>query len=288
MILVVDEKNEKLFYLMDEEFSILNSIGKPGDGPNELNEIPKALNHNFEKLGGFYYYLYGQNKVCKYILDESNRAFKDSSHCYQLPTSFYNVQNVFVLDNGKMVGNAGMKEGKLYFFNPLTNGDTTITDFYPKTNEEVSDEFKMYNYLGYLASDTQKDKIVFVNTYFNQIELYHCNGELIREIRRGKSIEEDVAGGGQKNFYYYGVQITDKYIYALYLGENNKNIVKSALGILKSKLQIFDLEGKPIAEIKLDRLVDDFFLNETQNTIYCLSGEDEERVFTKYVLPNLN
>jgi hypothetical protein len=76
MILVVDEKNEKLFHLMDEEFSILNSIGKPGDGPNELNEIPKALNHNFEKLGGFYYYLYGQNKVCKYILDESNRAFK--------------------------------------------------------------------------------------------------------------------------------------------------------------------------------------------------------------------
>jgi hypothetical protein len=285
VLIVFDSKNEVLFHVMDDDYKMKDGFGKRGDGPNEYKEMPKTWNHHFMQLGGVFSYFYGQNKICKQYLNEQGVILKDSTTCYELPSIFYNVQKVFVVGNEIMVGNGGMKQGKLYFFNPLTKGDIVITDFYPKTNQDINDEFKMYNFLGYLASDVNKDKIIFVNTYFNQIELYNLNGELIREVRRGESIDDDVAGGGQKHFYYYSVQMTDKYIYALYLGEENKNIVKSALGWLKSKVHIFTLEGHPVAELQLDRLVDDMFVNEGKNQITCISGEEEDRFFVQYELP---
>jgi TolB-like 6-blade propeller-like len=284
-ILVFDGKGELVIHLMNEDFELLDSFGKMGNGPNEFKESPLVWSHDFMSIDGFYTYNYGENKVCKRAVSSKGKIDRDSLSCFYLPKQCYNVQKVFVLGKDKMVGNGGMSEGKLYFFNPLIRDSVKVTDFYPKLNQDIDEEFKRYNFMGYMASNAVKEKIVFVNNYFNQIELYSLDGELIREIRQNNNLDDDVANGGRKNFYYYAVEMTDKYIYALYLGEENRNIVKSALGILKSKIHIFDLDGNPIAEIKLDRLVDDFFLNETKNSIYCLSGEDEERVFVKYILP---
>ena len=286
-MLVLERKREMAFHMMDKGFELVSGFGQMGEGPDEWKERPLLWHHDFARLNGVHYYFFGESKICKVGLDENGKFIGDSETCYELPSELYNVQKVFAVTNNMMVGNGGMSEGKLYFFNPYENTEVTITEFYPKAEGNVNEEFKRYNYMGYLAYSKKHEKIVFANTYFDQIELYDLKGGIIREIRGNTGFKDDLVGKGGENFYYHSVLMTDNYIYALYLGENKKSIVKSMLNLLKSKIRIFDINGEPVAELKLDRLVDDFFLNEKENNIYCLSGEEEEKVFVKYELPDL-
>ncbi|MFQ5448667.1 MAG: BF3164 family lipoprotein [Saprospiraceae bacterium] len=284
-ILVLDVKGDYYFKLLDSELQIVETFGRKGDGPNEIPFEPKISKHDFITLGAIYFYYYGKSEVVAMKIDSSGDVFPNTIDHYPLPEQLYNVQRVVVVEEDKMVGNAGMSEGKLYYFNPEKENVLGITPFYPKLNFQIDKENLIYNFAGQLAASKSQNTLVCANTYFPQLEIYNLDGELKKEIRTSNLEMSDYHRSIFNHFYYYGVQVTDKYIYALYLGEKQDNILQQMLHSLKSKVHVFDLEGSPVISFRLDRLINDFLVDEEHHKIIGIDEDNESQPLVKYDLP---
>ena len=284
-ILVFDVKSDYYFKLLNRELQIVETFGKKGDGPHEIPFVPILSKHDFITLGAIYFYNYGKSEVVAMKIDSLGEVFPNTIDHYPLPEQLYNVQRVVVVEKDKMVGNAGMPEGKLYFFNSEKENVLSITPFYPKLNFRIEKEKLIYKFTGQLATSKPQNTLVCANTYFPQLEIYNLDGELQKEIRTSNFEMSDYRRSNFSHFYYYGVQITDKYIYALYLGEKKDNILQQMLHSLKSQIHIFNLEGAPVLELKLDRLINDFIVDEARQRIIGIYEDNENQPLVMFELP---
>lgn len=284
-ILVFDTKSEHFFHILNSDFQVTDVFGKQGDGPYEMAQEPAISPHDFISLGAVYLYNFAKSIVEAWKIDTTGHVYPDSVLRYELPNELYNVQKVAIMEKEKMIGLAGMQEGKLYFFDPGKEGDVLITPFYPELDFNPEPEFLAYKYLGYLAGNHVHRIIVCANTYFPQLEIYNWNGKLLKETRHRSFYVADNRRNNFAQFNYYSVQIAGNYIYALYLGEIKSNILKSTFHLLKSKIHVFDLEGKPVMNIKLDKLLNDFLIDEPRGRIIGIDENNESQPFVTFELP---
>lgn len=74
-------------------------------------------------------------------------------------------------------------------------------------------------------------------------------------------------------YRYRDIAFTDNYIFALYAGHGQLDFNET--GILAEQIWVFDHQGKPLYNLKLDRSIIQILVNEQTNEIYGLTTEED-------------
>ncbi len=281
-LLVFDTGKDFYFHLLDESLKIKQTLLKKGHGPGEMDNEPILSHYDFNRLGGIYYYDFVRSSIVKLPVSNDGSYDDHSPEEIHIPEELYNLQSVTILEDSIFVGNGGMAEGKLFFFFPGTRENVIKTPFIPPPSRNNDREYMMYSYLGKVTWDPKSKSTYFANSYFPQIEVYGDNYEINNIV----TTDKHAALGREKMFYYHGIEYGLQKVFALYLGENSDNLLKNLFGDFKSKLHVFDKDGNPLLEIKLDRLLTSFTLDVRNGRIIGIDEGNEEQPLVEYTLPN--
>jgi hypothetical protein len=283
-ILIFDAKKEKILHLLNDKYEVINSFCSIGNGPEELPKFTTLMRNDFmnEQLVYFYNFPLSVTKIS--LQDSIGKVFPRKYDKLTIPNSVYNQQQLATLGAENFVGLGGMMEGKLCFFNlqsaKRTTPFTPKVDPGPKTRED-----KMFINNGKIAINPTLKKIAVSNHYFNQIEIYNYEGDLLKELRIGE-IDSPFDEKPSKRKYYYADLYSDgEYIFAAYFG-GDPNGSMNFLAQKKSEIHIFKWTGEPVAKLKLDRLIGILAVNLKKGVILSIDDfENEEQRLLEYKIP---
>lgn len=283
--LVFDTKNKKIFNLLNNKYELINSFGMIGEGPGYFPEKPKIIKNSFIKERKLLLYQFSFDIIEMNLESEKNKFMVSSSVKKSINDRLQNVQQIENIGKNRYVGLGGMLEGKLYFFN-LDSTRVSVTPFVPKTNPgpKTREDF-MFMYNGKIGVNKEKEKIVIANHYFNQLEIYDYNGKLLKEIRIGNLDSPFSKQSGNTKFHYVNVDVTEKYIFAIYLGKTPSLGLDDLFGA-KAEIHVFNWDGKPIAKLLLDRVIGAISVNSKKGIILSVDDfKNERQRLLEYKLP---
>lgn len=97
------------------------------------------------------------------------------------------------------------------------------------------------------------------------------NGEPKFRERDSYAIPDGIMG-------YSDVQITDKYIYAVFHGRRFKDMMKDPNNLVDGgeMIYVFDLEGNPVVKYRLDHFINGIFVDEAKATVYATDVNSDQ------------
>ena len=119
-------------------------------------------------------------------------------------------------------------------------------------------------------------RIVEAYRRIDQINLYSPDGKLCKTITAAKKLQSphSVSPRGDRMLYYRDIKTTDDYFAVLYLKDKESRIEKG-----KNKaptIQFFYWNGKPMAELTLNKPVSTFEIDEKGGLLYTLDDTTEQ------------
>lgn len=280
-ILVFDSKTLKKFHIFDYDLNLLNSYITQGKGPNELLSA-KLSEQSFIENGYVVFFDDYQNTLGKFKFDLYNDQI--SLEKINVPENVNNIQNILLIDSTRYVSRGCLDLGKMALFN-IKSKTVTFSKFYPELKIDQGNRYFYEDYGGELSFNDQNKLIVSSNRFFNQLEIYNLDLEMIKEIKPSKLYN---AFDKKKRYYFYNaIYSTDKYIYASYLNISYKELKPGNIDKIHTKIQIFTWEGVPAAVLNLDRLTGYFAVDDNDKYLICIDETNFEKPFVKYSIPEI-
>ena len=286
--LIVDDKKKEIFHLFNKKYELISSFGNIGEEPGSFSNKPQIINNNFIENKKLLLYQF-PSEIIPIELKSTGDKYAESiiSEKNKMTIKLPGIQYVANLEGNKYVGLGGMTEGKLSFFD-LDSTKAMIYPFVPNTTPgPKTSEDKMFMYNGRIGVNTVEGKIVIANHYFNQLEIYDTKGQLLKEIRIGKLDSPFSKKPGERKFYFVNVDVTDKYIFAVYLGKKPSPGLDD-LFMAKSEIHVFSWDGKPVAKLKLDRVIGAIAINPKKGIILSVDDfRNENQRLLEFSIPKV-
>ena len=129
--------------------------------------------------------------------------------------------------------------------------------------------------------------VVEISSTLNHINLYSFDGSKTRTICVGKKLDNidelQVLPKWKMPYSYMNLRVYPHFFGALFLGVTKKTFQTKRVHM--PKIQLFDWNGNPLAEILLDRQATSFDIDFVNGNLYILDGQTEE--FYRYDIGNL-
>lgn len=255
LVFVEDADSVKIKIFSLEDYSYLNSFGRNGQGPNEFVAISGVIQDESKESPYLTIYDWGKKAIFKYniesiITDNFNISPVDM---YVLPPQLIETHQVlFSPLDAKVIGFAGMNEGKLYNYSISTDSVENIAPFIPPI-EYSPDNYNLGKlYRGSIAVNPNREKIVVASRLFKQLEIYDYELNLLSAIRWGKNVEVITRGPNQRNeirtssesrLNYTDLDFNDERIFLYY---ENRTLNEMNDGkCYDSQIHAYDWEGVP-------------------------------------------
>lgn len=135
-----------------------------------------------------------------------------------------------------------------------------------------------------LAFSPDKRLLVTVTQFGERLDIYDLqSGRHIGKTGEGGDPDFKVAGGGYAvpgGICYYDVQVTDRYIYALYDGRKFKDIMKEKDTYKQGgrSFRVFSHDGKLLRHCELDRPLAGFHVDESRGMLYGMDVNADEQL----------
>jgi hypothetical protein len=198
------------------------------------------------------------------VLQKGERRFSDKQLYGFSSNDFVYVESV--------------KKGKAMFHFVLEN-DSMNTTFLK--NLAFSDKYKNWAaYIGDFGASRNNKRLVYAYKYFKRLIFFDIENKTAKvvsfdvPVKTGKGNAVSMMSPSNIT-YYWGMSVTDKYVYVLYSGRSPLEVTKElreSSGYIY--VEQFDWNGNPISKYKLDNW-GYFCVNEKGNTIYLASTTDE-------------
>lgn len=159
------------------------------------------------------------------------------------------------------------------------DGERQITKNLTRLNQAAVEMGDDHNILSTIAvKKPDQDVIVEVAVFLNQINIFSVDDTLSKTLCVGKKLNaiEEIQRVGRWNriYTYGGLRSYPKIWCALYVGETSLDLQ------LKRKnlpvIQIFDWDGNPLTELKLDRNITSFDIDFQNGYLYTFDSMTEE------------
>lgn len=248
---------------------------KTGKGPNELlyGNLLMKLNDSI-----FVTYESGRNELVYISVNDLLHGVDKFEKIINFDTKViraYHVKDSLMLCTGQFV------EGKYCLSNRKTKSNIYKLD-YPSNskNESVDNSIKALAYQGQICINPKANKFVNIISASGILEICSISENNIkRECQKIYSLPEykifhfgdETITGSSKNskLAYLDVDVDNKYIYVLYSGMTREEIGEDLFG--GRNLLVYDWEGNPIVNYKLDRLIASITLNKDNMKLYAYS-----------------
>lgn len=145
---------------------------------------------------------------------------------------------------------------------------------------------------GKIRSNLANGKIVKASIFRDRIEILNKdNGEIIgivgpiNVIPKFDVVEQGAAISGDFTIAYTDLWLSDKYIFALYSGKSDLQVMKSGPG--ETDIFVFDYEGNALALLKADLLIKKLTSDKEGSRLFVITEEADPTVAV-YDVPNLD
>lgn len=290
-IVTLDLKTDTLFQVFKlPSFKYIGGFIHRGEGPDEeifVDPFMQRLTNNqfiFRNLTGV--------KIAKFD------TFTDSIkviNTIKLTNDVADLFHTFML-NHKIIGIKADFTTKKEFisYNPKNHEANDFGQDYPTVSKHIKIADKNKIQLFAKANTVKPDGTAFACVYdkFPILRIYTNTGKLKKEIRLDNNqsfpyaLTKDEPTIGEINEMmqnYRMIKSTDHFIYALYIGKKNKDL-PPGLNDFSNIIHVWDWEGNPIMELKLDKDIFTFDISNHDEFIICSSLE-KLNGFYKYKLP---
>ena len=198
------------------------------------------------------------------------------------------LSNVYYMENGECLYLEKSPSGHRIKRSILKN-DSVVTSEIHKLNLREDQNF-WGAYLGSLAIDIAKNRIVFTYDYFRVIKFMDLEGKKIRTIKfideKGYDDNtEHMTNGLDRNVKHYICNyVGEKYVYMWYSGMTAiDKFYEGQKGIYVTYIEKYDWNGNPICKYKLDQRGYLYF-DDINHKLYLASRYYDEPFFV-YDLP---
>ncbi len=277
-LVVFNEKMDTMFqcfHLPDLTFQY--GFGTQGQGPGDFF-LPSISPVEHKKNG--FVMLDGIN--LKHISVEKDKAIVQTS---TLNYGFNCFNDLISISDSSYCCNGGFENEKEFRF-LYPDGNHESWGEYPETEERFGSVLGRNQ--AYIKTTVAKpDKSCFVSFYqhIRRFRIYGKDGELKRDVIL------DILPGQERPevddylrfIHPISVYATDSYIYTLNLDMTTEEIENRKT---TPNIQVFDWEGKPLTQYKLDCFINTFVVAEVANKIYGAFVEDEDHIYV-FNLPRL-
>jgi hypothetical protein len=268
----------------------LGKLAKKGKGPNEFPDVLQ-YEHHIAKNNQLKIWVYGWNTHKIYLINISNSIKNQNTIIDTVlklaPQIKFNF--LFVTDNYKVIGNTintttDMK--RLLIYDIEKNKIIKEVNPFPKienNNEDIAFIFYKYNwlFLSSLASNPNFTKFASAMLYFNRIDIFDKNGNIINSYEGKNNITKtEIDGffsteiGNYANIkkYYSGTTSSGNFIYTIYY---NKKASKSAES-LPVKIRIFNWNAELVCELNIPNHLTSIAIDEKNGIMYGVAFFDEK------------
>jgi hypothetical protein len=259
-ILIQTTLADTFFYAYSfPNFQFQSKFGIKGQGPNEYIYPRIATNAKTT----MYLYDNAKNFLDEYTLSEGKFIIKN-----KIKVKEPLLVNVMLNIDEKTfcIKESSPNIIKLHIFKNAENELQHLSEYIVES--DLNGETEYYDFM--IANN--KQNIVTFCLHKNEIHFYQVNDKNeLMTIRYlvGEKIEN------KNTFCYTDLCCTEKYIYALYQGFSPESFKPSD----KSVVEIYNWDGKHIASLNLDRIINRIIVNENINYIYAVSPAESDYIY---------
>ncbi|TKG94062.1 hypothetical protein EYV94_15025 [Puteibacter caeruleilacunae] len=289
-VLVVTEMfTPQLYKLFDvKSGKLLKACISKGRGPNEL-QFPLVMTKN--SGDSFSVFESSKNQLIYLSLKD---LLSDHPHFTRKETVNNRSLKLYPLGNSQYVGTGIFEKGRFCLFDKKTNQSETFLE-YPKEGAPSGTNNIALGmaYQASLSVHPNKDRFVVVCGSCPNMEI--CKIEQNKIISHKSTLfntpifkvqGNNVAFSSENLYAFNSLASSDKYIFTIYAGKSRKE--HGSAFYSGRDLLVFDWNGNPIIDLKLDRDVYRMCFNEAENEIvaYSINAETAEPEIISYKLPS--
>ena len=285
-LVILDNWKNKAIHIFD--LNTQKRLGSGGIIGSSSGEVLSAWTITNIDNKSFWVYDLTQGKLVNFNIDSVIKSTDyhptkqikfstDSMHCY-FP---------ILLNDSLIVSPSYSKNGRIAYLNKNGKLIKSIGAYPLDLFKGGANRINSQAYQSAITSNPSQNKIALAARYADQIDVFKSSGEelftiigpdrFIPEYKLTTVFNNPVVQFSPKSrFGYLYMQSTDKYIYALYSGRSRKDFPgKANFG---QSIHVFDWDGNPIKEYKLDQDIFAFAINEKENTLYAIQHYPKSQV----------
>ena len=266
LIVSSSQTDPTLYVYSLPSLTFLNAGVHKGRGPHEIATFPMFC----ESPGAEMLYVWGYSPTSI----GKNEIGMDGSLSFK---------EIIEIDIPETFNNMSIINDSLFIYYLPDN--LTIKKYNLKTQEQIDlislkkDDHKesyFYSNRGHVASNATH--LTYSYAFKKQIDIYDINSFKLTKIIKWSDLEQALTPGdfGALTYHYRSVYMGEKYFYALYGGNEEKDPKDL-------RLEVYDYDGSPVREYMLDTKIRMFVVDETNSVLYGFSSQIDD-YFIKYNL----
>ena len=256
------QRSDSIFHIYDlSNYELKSVFGQTGRGPGELGFV-QVYHTPFSDV---YVGDINTNVITKFKINEEGQSTFIGTIEAKYKETHSIANAAFINDSLYVLADAlYMPEGNLDLLS-LQNEDIIKTIPYRNPKEKFNTAYVSAN----------EDRIVLYYSPKKQIDFMDTDFNLIKRVEFEYDHPSDITNENWRDVKhsYYFCYLGKRYLYALFLGRSfNEHQAQSFRG---GSLEVFDLNGNPVARYYLDGIApDNFVVNEDTFTLYGVAYDN--------------
>lgn len=272
-------------YSIKDSLQLLGDFLKTGNGPNEFSYPPNLYNTIFHtKENQLFAKVADSRKGKIYEMNITESVNKKDLAISSIDDTLRSSMFVIVpLCNNESIYyreiNDNLTQQNRYI---KSSGGKSEPIHFQRLNQAAIEKGEDHNILSALSGrKSDQDIIIEAALFLNQINIFSVDGLLQKTLCVGSKLNsiEDIQNTFEWNriYTYTGVRTYNKIWGALYEGETKINYERSRKNL--PAIQLFDWNGEPLAELKLDRNITTFAIDFHNGYLYTFDSITDQFYF---------
>jgi len=277
-VLIYDNVQKDLFKVFKlPNLEHIYSWGNMGRGPDEFTFI----DDNYIRCFDNELELVDHGTLKRFVVNSNCLVIKST---VELPTLQNPINNMQKINDSFYIANNIFEdvEYEHILIDVKSNRITNKFGKYPDDGLNIKKGIDNYQiYYKSNISNPDREKFIVFYMYFNKIKIYNGHGNIEKIIiLEDKEIDKYKIEHRDDNPLYFGIPYaTENYFYVLRLNQTENEIVGN-IDNFKPELLIWDWDGNPIANFKLDKPIIRFAVSEKHKKLYATSVMEEDEIYT--------
>ena len=268
VILSAVDGKDYLFYVYNYEGDSIGAFGQKGQGPNDLINRVYCGQFYFDSISSFMW-INDVSKIRLCAIDINRSLLSRDCYIERTLKTIPMAVNCFSLNDSLLIAEQRANNNYNLLIKNLNSDSILINS--PVYKYPVEDEFSIYQSKWRIKPDGTKYVIVMLS--ISQINI----GSLKTEHKVSLNIYSkipplgsiiDKESGIAKMIYYCGVDVSDNYIYGLYMNQPHEDTFEKEKSM---EIHVLSWEGDAICKFNIPQYITHFAVNETEN---CILGWD--------------
>lgn len=285
ILIVSNYKENYNFYLINKNnFKLITKAIKRGRGPREVPwNNGSFLDHKKNKL---YIPAIGKSAILSFPIKsllQEKISLPEKSMI--LPSQYSSFDQMQIIEDS-LICFSGYNNYSLFLIDKKGEEAKKIGEL-PTKPEGIKEVHYTNMHTRFFTYNPYKKKFAVAFKNKDVLSCYNSQGKKIFEIIGPDEIKPDYNRlyKASEKMAYFSIKSDKKLIYGLYSGRNNYERLSKATTLNKNikvlypkTIHVFDWQGNPKLEIKLDKSINDFVIDKETNRLIGISSDDQSFV----------